>query len=58
MENEPFKRLKSDMQISIRISKAEYDELKRISPKNVSYAIKKLIREQKTNKEQLIKNQA
>jgi mannose/fructose/N-acetylgalactosamine-specific phosphotransferase system component IIB len=49
-ENMSLTNERKDIQVSIRLCEKDFMELKRISPKNVSYAIRKLIRDQKTNK--------
>ncbi len=43
-KNRSLRKERKDIQLSIRLCEKDFMELKRISPKNVSYAIQQLIR--------------
>lgn len=44
-EKGSLRKERKDIQLSIRLCEKDFIELKRISPKNVSYAIQRLIRD-------------
>lgn len=44
-ENRSLRKERKEIQLSIRLCEKDFIELKRISPKNVSYAIQRLIRD-------------